>query len=436
MFPIVLLIFSFLACTSTQPLSGTESKQLNKILEGTDHFKGLAIWDMRTDKYIFNKNAEKLFTPASNVKILSLFSAIHLIGDSLPLFEYYKDANKLHIRGNGNPAFLHPHFEYLNEGWIEKLQISEFDTVIIHQREMKNKRFGPGWAWDDYPYYFQSEITSFPLYGNALWAEWDKDRKMIHLYPDYLARFADVKTGQTLTGIQIEREEFANSFVIKLGKGPDKDKIYSAPFLMDPYSLAQLIKDTLGLPVNYDYEKLEAEWKEFQPIPTDTLYRRMMKESDNFIAEHLLLAASGPYSDTLSSDLTIQKVLSTYFPGQQNEIKWVDGSGLSRYNLISPAFIIQVMRKLHKTTAENKLMDYFMLLGRDEIEKKNFEALANKDIFAKTGSMKNHYAISGFMYTESGHPILFCFMHDNFLGSHEKLKPEIIKILTHLKNSL
>lgn len=430
------MLFSIMACTSTQHLSGTESKQLNNILEGTDHFKGLAVWDMKTNKYIFKKNADKLFTPASNVKILSLFSAIHLIGDSLPLFEYYKESNKLHIRGNGNPAFLHPRFEYLNEGWIEKLQISEIDTVIIHQREMKNKRFGPGWAWDDYPYYFQTEISSFPLFGNALWAEWDKSRRMIHLFPDYMARFADVKTGQNLKGVQIKREESANSFIIKLGAVPEQDKIYSAPFLIDPYTLTQLISDTFELPVLYDYEELEAEWQAFHPIPTDTLYRRMMKESDNFIAEHLLLAASGLYSDTLSSDLTIQKVQSTYFPGLQNEIKWVDGSGLSRYNLMSPASLIQVLRKLHKNIAENKLRDYFMLMGHDENEKKNFEALESKGIFAKTGSLKNHYAISGFMDTESDHPILFCFMHDNFLGSHEKLKPEIIKMLTHLKKSL
>src|SRR5690606_40565208 len=66
------------------------------------------------------------------------------------------------------------------------------------------------------------------------------------------------------------------------------------------------------------------------------LYKVMMQESDNFIAEQLLLLCAQVLSDSLKTEIAIDFVKKHYLDDLVDEPVWVDGSGLSRYNLFTP----------------------------------------------------------------------------------------------------
>ena len=69
----------------------------------------------------------------------------------------------------------------------------------------------------------------------------------------------------------------------------------------------------------------------------------MMQESDNFLAEQLLLLASSTLSDTLNTKTAIEYMLNNHLKDLKQQPRWVDGSGLSRYNLFSPEAIVYVL---------------------------------------------------------------------------------------------
>ena len=77
----------------------------------------------------------------------------------------------------------------------------------------------------------------------------------------------------------------------------------------------------------------------------------MMQKSDNFLAEQLLIMASSTFSEELDPNETIQYVLNTYLPDLKHKPKWVDGSGLSRYNLFTPRSMVKLLQKIK---AENQ----------------------------------------------------------------------------------
>jgi len=79
---------------------------------------------------------------------------------------------------------------------------------------------------------------------------------------------------------------------------------------------------------------------------TDELYQRMMQESDNFIAEQLLLVTGGKLTDTLNTRQTIKHLEKNVFREVAKDIRWVDGSGLSRYNLFTPRSIAWVFSRV------------------------------------------------------------------------------------------
>src|SRR5699024_10097923 len=78
-------------------------------------------------------------------------------------------------------------------------------------------------------------------------------------------------------------------------------------------------------------------------IPTDTLYKRMLQPSDNFIAEQLLLVTAAHHNLGLNSRAIIDTMKTKYLNFLPDEPNWVDGSGLSRYNMFTPSAMVHLL---------------------------------------------------------------------------------------------
>lgn len=62
----------------------------------------------------------------------------------------------------------------------------------------------------------------------------------------------------------------------------------------------------------------------------------MLVVSDNFIAEQLMLQVGKAVVNTYNVNGAIDYSLKKYFPNLPQKPKWVDGSDLSRYDLLTP----------------------------------------------------------------------------------------------------
>ena len=80
------------------------------------------------------------------------------------------------------------------------------------------------------------------------------------------------------------------------------------PFKVDPSLSANLLSDTLKRTVQWIEKAGSTNARIVYSIPADSLYKEMMQESDNFIAEQLLLICSGILSDTLQPEIAIEYV--------------------------------------------------------------------------------------------------------------------------------
>ena len=149
-------------------------------------------------------------------------------------------------------------------------------------------------------------------------------------------------------------------------------------------------------------------------LPSDTLYRRMMHESDNFIAEQLLILASSTQFDHLSSRKVRELVLNKNLSDLRQPPRWVDGSGLSRYNLFTPESMVQVLTKLQRSIPKKRLFKIFPLAGFSGTVENWPSAVSTPYLFVKSGSMGNTYCMSGYLITKSGKTLIFSFMNNHF----------------------
>jgi D-alanyl-D-alanine carboxypeptidase/D-alanyl-D-alanine-endopeptidase (penicillin-binding protein 4) len=154
----------------------------------------------------------------------------------------------------------------------------------------------------------------------------------------------------------------------------------------------------------------------------------MMRESDNFIAEQLLLICSQLISDTLKPEIAIDFVSKNFLHDLKDKPQWVDGSGLSRYNLFTPRSIVQLWEKIYYRLPRERLFQLLATGGRSGTIKRWYNA-DPPFIFGKTGSLSNNHCLSGYLITKKGKTLIFSFMNNNFTSSVNEIRQNMDKIL-------
>ncbi|MGB5819596.1 MAG: D-alanyl-D-alanine carboxypeptidase [Saonia sp.] len=411
------VLFLLISCTSTKYAVLEKRIDTNfKTDFYNNHFVGFLLIDPETKDTLYNTNGQKYFTPASNTKIFTLYTAIKLLPENIPALKYRIQNDTLFMEGTGDPSFLHPYFR--DSTAIRFLK--DFENIAWRGHHFHDEKFGPGWAWEDYQYYYAPERSGLPMYGNVV-TLYKNDS--IHVIPKY---FKD----QLISVAHIvHREIDRNIFYFD----PLRKDTLEIPFITDSTLTRKLLTNLLQKKVTLTDKMPDGEKKVLYGIPSDSIYKRMMRESDNFLAEQLLVVASSTLSDTLSGKKARDYMLHNFLNDLRQQPRWVDGSGLSRYNLCTPESIVQLLHKLYKEVPKERLFTFFPEWGNTGSIAPNSEDTAY--IYAKSGSLSNNYCLSGYLLTKSGKTLIFSFMNNHFNKSGTAMKKEIEIILNQIRNT-
>ena len=414
------------ACASSK--LKVESQSLDHFLEDSEvfnrSFTGFSLYDPKKAKYIFEYNANKFFTPASNTKIFTFYTAKKIFTDSIPGILYANRNDTLFFTGTGDPTLLDEDFPIQP---VQEFLGNTKSTVVYSKRSFLNDRFGPGWAWDDYMYYFSPEKCSMPIYANVVHFSRYPHESKLSISP---GRFNRSVMHIRDTVFRISRVETDNLFTVRLGQMPDTvDR--KIPFIYSTPLFLRLLRDSLGKRVYQASENIPVMRNIIYSHHVDSVMKKMMIVSDNFIAEQMLIMGAGHLSDTLDADICIEYAVDQLIPELEDHIDWVDGSGLSRYNKFTPRAINVLLQKIYNEYPEELILDVFPRGGISGTLKNNFKA-TRPYIVAKTGSMSNVYNLSGYLITEKGKWLIFSFMNNNFEVPIALVKKEMEKILINI----
>ncbi len=383
----------------------------------SNQFTGLWIFDPIRGDTLYRLNSQKYFTPASNTKIFTLFAGLKLLPDNIPSLQYLEKNDTLFIKGMADPSLLHPYFK--DSTAIQFIR--GFRNVALCPGILEDTPWGPGWAWEDYDGTYAPERTALPLYGNVVEVFKSDSLRVIPKY------FRDsVKA----ISYRYRREKERNLFYF----GPDCEDTLYIPFRTDTNLTRQLLQRASGHAVLPARTMPEGKRNMLYGIPTDSLYKRMMQESDNFLAEQLLIAASGTLSDTLNGQRAREYILDRYLEDIDQLPVWVDGSGLSRYNLFTPESIGYVLYELFKEVPRERLFSLFAAGGVSGTLEDWYPGRGRPYLFAKTGTLANNHCLSGYLVTRSGKVLIFSFMNNHFRGPSAELKAVMKGVFEELRD--
>lgn len=441
---ISLLIICFTSCKTTRTAvdlpqnSGTSfESQIRSILLTDSIFQhshsGLLVRDLETKEEIVNYKSAHYFTPASNTKLLTFFTALNILGDSINGLKYYETEDSLIIWGTGDPSFLNP---FLSEDTRISSFLNDFEQQIyLSTANYQDVRYGSGWSWDDYKYGYQAEKSAFPIYGNMVHFEKEADNSKLSVVPAFFS--SSMHPNLEKQSSTVLREENKNIFHFDQRKVDTTDIIDRyLPFLTENDLVISLLSQHLTKNIQLIKSNSHlSEARSFPSVEVDSLYRLLLQPSDNFVAEQLLLNCSSELFDTMNTEKVISWAMDSLLADLPHEYQWVDGSGLSRYNMTTPGNMVKLLELIYDKIDQDRL---FRLLptGGENGTIRNLYRADEPFIFAKTGSLRNNHSLSGYLVGDTGKVYVFSFMNSNYLTKNTDLKAGMDRILRILKSNL
>ena len=412
---IAVLMIGMISCSTAKKVE----KDLSKQSEINNYFRGFVVYNTKTHKEIVNYNGGKYFTPASNTKLFTFYTAYRTFKDSVVGFQYVKRSDSLIIKGTADPSLL---YGFEGNRALEFLKRSERNIYLVDE-DIAEPPFGEGWSWDDYTYYYMPEKNLFPIYGNVIELTKGEDIKVV---PEFFKDSIEVNNEK-----RSRRAYATNQFYVK---PTDKFEERQIPFVTSNRLVADLLGEEVDKNILLVKNKDNYYFKPFYSVSYDSLYHKMLHVSDNFIAEQLMLQVGNEVDRVYSVKKAISYSLDNYLKNIPQKPRWVDGSGLSRYNLFTPESFVYLLKKMYREIPKEKLFDYFPAGGKRGTLEKYF-ANNKPYIFAKTGTLSNNFNLSGFLVTKKGTVLIFSYMNNHYKGSASDRKKEMEIFFKKLYNS-
>jgi len=420
---------------------------------------GIMVQSVKTGEILYQQHANTMMMPASNEKIPTAAAALMKFG---PDFQF---KTKLYATGSIADSVLHGDLVIVGSGdpaigyrfcekkdtclifrqWVNALTVRGIKKIqgnLIGIDDVFDDEFyGYGWAAMNFSSAYSAQINGINFNENyaQITIEADSISQEIHytIFPDcgYVHLISDIRViadQKQESPISIERIEGTNDIKIT-GKMKPGDRYKESVSVHNPtmYFLSGLRNEfaKFGIEIsgkNIDHDDLpdtqsladaQLIYTHHSP-PLSEILHVLLKKSQNLYAECLVKALGNHFGTTGSFEEGMKIIKNTLerFGLEKESYQFLDGSGLSRYNYISPHHLVKILRGMYYHDHGEIFRNYLPIAGIDgTIDYRLKRTVAQKNISAKTGTISNVRSLSGYAQTQDDEVLAFSILVNNFL---------------------
>jgi len=407
---------------------------------------GLIVQVAETGEVLYEVQAEKLFVPASNTKIVTAAVALDVLGPGFrwettlaadgPVVDGVLQGD-LWIIGGGDPTLTREDV-YSWPGLLARAGIRRIDGDILgDDRAFEGPQWGQGWFWHEIYASWAAGVSALQVRPNTVRARLVPAGSVgrpaafeLEEPGPSLPLEVQVRTGAPGSGVRLRYEPPPEGGdVVMTGWIPAGDtvKLHLATGHPTLYLLAHVERALAqaGIEVEGAVRRAidaapprDPTWS--QVIVSDSLgavVAEMLKPSDNQMAESILrtvgleMAGEG----TAEAGLEIAGDVLQRWGIEPGAMSLSDGSGLSRYNRIAPSAMARLLRAMWRHPQYGILLDAMPIAGVDGTLKRRLAGTPGEDnVRAKTGSLAAARALSGYLTDGSGETLVFSLMVNDY----------------------
>ena len=404
-------------------------RQLNRSIAKEAVFHGVqvsvSIFDLEQKKDIVSLQSDKKILPASTIKLVPFLGALQTFGFSLPALHYKKQDGRFYFWSSGYPLLGHP--SRANDDVLTFLK-EQKDSLFYIPRPMTSLALGSGWAWDDTSFAFSAKKSNFPFHGNLVQISSSPESDRLRFSPPGFEQIIPYAKKQESYELLVDDEIHRLSRV--------KADTLSLPFTPSDSLFVQLVQDAISTPI-YRGSKQDVSLDGYKTLTTTKtlLYKALLHDSDNLVAESLVLMLCG----TSQWELNTQQGLLLLY--QQNktlkpQFQQVDGSGLSRYNLASPKGLLEILGAIYEKIGLRHIKTLFPQANSEGTLTPYAPQYNLEFVYAKSGNLRNNHALAGYIFTDTKKPFSFVISVNNYTGDKKAIQAAIGLQLSFLHKKL
>lgn len=427
---------------------------------------GILVVDARDGTLLYARNPDDALMPASTFKLLTGSAALDRLG---PDFRFQTTAfaegpivrgvlhGRLVLRGGGDPLLNAADLEGLAQA-VAGLGITRIDGPIdIDTTHFVDPPYMPGWSWDDFPFYYAPKISALSFEDNVVHlsvvpARAAGGRATVTATP--YGRVGEPPSGcattsdvivipRAMTGpagsndtVDVERDPGGCILVtgsIPLGGAPDTidaavpnpeayawhvlaDRLHAHAITFPEPSLhAGFAQSFIAAPARPGARALWSHDSE----PLADLLADCWFPSDNLLAELLLKAtgAAGGEPGSAASGIAFETLWLASLGVDTGPLSIDDGSGLSSYDRMTPRALVAILQHDWDGPQRDLVLDDLPLSGvRGSLKSSFVGTLAERTVFAKTGSVSHVRTLAGYAATQAHGAVIFSFQVGDWTG--------------------
>ncbi|GAB3647842.1 D-alanyl-D-alanine carboxypeptidase/D-alanyl-D-alanine-endopeptidase [Glycomyces tarimensis] len=431
----------------------------------TDSQVGVVVADAATGEVLYDRNGNQRALPASSQKLTTVAAALETLGGD---FAFTTEAvgteppvdgvidGDLYLRGSGDPTMRAQEYDKIAADLVDAGVTTVDGDLIADDTAFDDERHGTEWAWGDLQYAYAAEISALTVTsgddllagsvrvfvdpGNA-----EGDAAEIETVPatDYVTIVNDATTTAPGTGtsVAIDRDEHANEIRVTGTIAADSGGTYGTRAVIDPAGLAASVFQAAladhGITLTGETRTGETTPQDGQTLathdskPLSELAEDLMKPSNNLLAESLFKAlgyqATGEGTFD-SGKAAVYKAIEQYGV-DTGPIRQVDGSGLSRFDELTPNMITDLLIGAKDADWFEDYYDSLPIACGDDgstLVGRMCGTPAADNVRAKTGSLTSVSALSGYVTDADGRELVFSIMfNDHLAGSVKDIEDKI-----------
>ena len=435
---------------------------------------GVKVVSLATDEVLYEKDADKLYHPASTTKLITTATALVKLK---PNYRFHtrlyidscKDSRALgniYLKGSGDPVLTSDDLEAMVEKLVEVGIADVVGDIVVDETYFDDIRQGNGWMWDDSPFggYF-SHLSALTINHNSVLVHISPGSKIgdsVHtsLEPptQYIKVINEATTvapsGKARLGIERQRESVeANVLAIRGSMKIDRTAIRRRVDVAEPAlycgGLLKEMLETKGVKLQgkVRYGKAPAgatEVVNHVSPPLSRIVWQMNKPSDNLSAELILKTIGAEIKGTpgtAEKGLQVIKEFLNEIGLNTGRYAFADGSGISRYNLVAASLLTDVLVYMfRKFEVMPEYLAALPIAGVDGTLHRRMKGMKAQGILrAKTGTMRGVTALAGYTATADGEMVAFSVLMSHYVGSanpRRSLQDKIGDLLTQFSRKV
>ena len=218
------------------------------------------------------------------------------------------------------------------------------------------------------------------------------------------------------------RDQTANNFLIR--QGSDSVGSQSVPYMTNgSQAVLELLNENYNLNIQPGSLPGTPQTSVIYSRHTDSLLKPLMHRSDNLYAEQVMLMVAEKLRGVLDESPVLDSLIRTELADIPGNLRWADGSGLSKNNQFTPQSMIAILKRLQDEFGMDRVRAIMATGGEGTI--RNFYQRQKGSIYAKRGTLGGVVALSGYLFTKKNRLLLFSVLVNNHRGNANAIRRQV-----------